>query len=67
MAHLAGALGVPTVMLSPYTRCWRWWGRDSGMPWYRNMTVFYQKQNGSWTEAIQQATRKARLMQMGLR
>ncbi len=67
VAHLAGALGVPTVMLSPYTRCWRWWGRDSGMPWYRNMTVFYQKQNGSWTEAIQQATRKARLMQMGLR
>jgi len=59
VVHLAGAIGKPTVMLSPYTRCWRWWnanneGNWSGEPWYRNMKIIPQSQDGSWDAAIEQ-------------
>lgn len=57
VAHLAGALGKPCIMLSPHTRCWRWWGEVNGIgwPWYQNMVVFSQEADGSWTRAIKQA------------
>jgi tetratricopeptide (TPR) repeat protein len=55
VAHLAGAMGKPTIMLSPYTRCWRWWGKESGWPWYPRMKIFHQKGNGSWHSAIKDA------------
>jgi Flp pilus assembly protein TadD len=67
VAHLAGALGVPCLMLSPYTKCWRWWGHKTGMPWYRGMQIFYQKQNGSWTEAVYEAIRVVRLLHLGIK
>lgn len=54
VAHLAGALGKHTIMLSPYTRCWRWWDTTSGLPWYNNMQQVHQSGNGSWDEAIGQ-------------
>jgi Flp pilus assembly protein TadD len=58
VAHLAGAMGKPTIVLSPFTRCWRWWGAEqgksdlrSGWPWYESMAVLFQSADGSWTEA----------------
>jgi hypothetical protein len=60
VAHLAGALGKPTLMLSPYTRCWRWWNKTSGWPWYERMAVFSQGQDGTWDEAIYRVTKATR-------
>ena len=60
VAHLAGALGKPCLMLSPYTRCWRWWGGAMGWPWYSRMKIFSQSQSGSWSEAAQQVVRQAK-------
>jgi tetratricopeptide (TPR) repeat protein len=54
VAHLAGAIGKPCLMLSPYTRCWRWWGRDSGWPWYERMGLYEQSRDGSWDVAMRQ-------------
>lgn len=51
VAHLAGAMGKPVLMLSPYSRCWRWWNRSSGAPWYNNLVQFHQDQDGTWTHA----------------
>lgn len=61
VAHLAGALGKPCLMLGPFSRCWRWWnaksGRaaSSGLPWYNNMTVFTQAGTGTWDYAVRLA------------
>ena len=59
VAHLAGALGKRCIMLSPYTRCWRWWGQDLGYPWYERMSVFSQSENGTWNKAVRSAIRAA--------
>lgn len=60
VAHLAGALGKTCLMLSPYSRCWRWWNKTSGWPWYERMTIFHQSQNGSWGEAMWNVTKSIR-------
>lgn len=57
VAHLAGALGKPCLMLSPYSRCWRWWGQDSGWPWYDRMFVYSQSEDGSWNKAVHNVVR----------
>lgn len=57
VAHLASAIGKPCLMLSPYTRCWRWWGKTTGWPWYRRMAIFYQSKNGTWDAAMQHITK----------
>lgn len=56
VAHLAGALGKPVVMLGPYTRCWRWWKDTSGWPWYNDMTIVKQDEDGTWDRAVKFAT-----------
>jgi hypothetical protein len=65
VAHLAGALGKPCIMLSPYTRCWRWWGlkdQGTGEPWYAHMPIFVQSPNGTWNAAVHTATREVKKM-----
>jgi hypothetical protein len=67
VAHLAGAMGKEVWMLSPYTRCWRWWdiasalepgGRgDTGWPWYSSMKIFAQWGPHSWRQTMEQVVR----------
>jgi tetratricopeptide (TPR) repeat protein len=57
VAHLAGAIGKPCLMLSPYTRCWRWWRKNLGWPWYTNMFVFSQSEDGTWTKPMRNVVR----------
>lgn len=53
VAHLAGAMGKPIWMLSPFTRCWRWWGAADGTmaPWYAGR-LFPQRAPGDWMGAL---------------
>jgi hypothetical protein len=45
-AHLAGAIGHPSVhLLVPYKSDWRWW-RSSA--WYPLMNVYRQREPGDW-------------------
>lgn len=63
VAHLAGGLGKPVMMLAPYTRCWRWWDTHrggTGAPWYRDFTIFPQSADGSWDEATKRTIRAVR-------
>ena len=57
VAHLAGATGRPTLMLSPYTRCWRWWDKATGRPWYNRMHQYHQQSDGSWQHAMNAVVR----------
>lgn len=67
VAHLAGALGKPCIMLSPYSRCWRWWGRGTGWPWYNRMKIYYQSADGTWDDAMKEAVGKALWVIRGMR
>ncbi len=53
VAHLAGALGKPTLMLGPFTRCWRWWDETTGLPWYRNFEIIQQENPWDWKMPMQ--------------
>lgn len=47
-AHMAGALGKPTLLLVNYTPCWRWMTGRSDTPWYKKTRLFRQQKPGEW-------------------
>lgn len=50
VAHLSGALGIPTWILIPYIPCWRWFTERTDSPWYDSVKLFRQKEPGNWNE-----------------
>lgn len=52
--HLAGALGVPGIVLIPSRTIWIW--SMESMPWYSTATLFKQKDGESWKETIKRLT-----------
>jgi Flp pilus assembly protein TadD len=56
VAHLAGALGVPTWIAMPLASDWRWLIEREDTPWYPTMRLFRQKKLGGWTEVIERIT-----------
>jgi len=52
VAHLAGALGKPVLLLLPYAPDWRWLLDRSDSPWYPTMQIFRQKKAGNWGEVV---------------
>jgi hypothetical protein len=54
VAHLAGALAKPTIVLLPFAADFRWLcGRDDS-PWYPTARLFRQSQFGRWENVIEQ-------------
>ncbi len=52
VAHLAGALGKPVLVLLPYAADWRWLRDRTDSPWYPTMRLFRQTERGSWAEPL---------------
>jgi hypothetical protein len=48
VAHLAGALGLPTWMLLQHVPDWRWLMEREDTPWYPTMRLFRQPKRGDW-------------------
>jgi hypothetical protein len=48
VAHVAGALGVPTWVALPFVPDWRWMLNRSDNPWYPAMRLFRQSVAGDW-------------------
>ena len=57
LAHLAGAIGVPTWTMLCHTPDWRWGIETTHAPWYPEMKVYRQPAFGDWGSVIQQVER----------
>ncbi len=55
VAHLAGALGKPVLLLDRYDACWRWLAGRQDSPWYPRMRILRQDVPGDWTPVIERA------------
>ena len=53
-AHLAGAMGRPTLILVPKPCDWRWMLEREDTPWYPTATLLRQTVNGDWTGPLAQ-------------
>lgn len=57
IAHLAGAMGVPTVILLPFTPDWRWGLGVAGTPWYPAARLIRQRAPRDWASVVDALTR----------
>ncbi|HKN72988.1 MAG TPA: tetratricopeptide repeat-containing glycosyltransferase family protein [Terriglobales bacterium] len=55
-AHLAGALGVSTMVLLPFAADWRWLQTREDSPWYPSLRLFRQPRRGDWQSVMQRLT-----------
>ncbi|MHA1539764.1 MAG: tetratricopeptide repeat protein [Alphaproteobacteria bacterium] len=51
-AHLAGALGIPALVLLPHVPLWHWFLGREGSPWYPSLTFFRQYKKGDWEPVL---------------
>lgn len=53
VAHLAGALGKPLILLLPRHGDYRWQDRGETTPWYPQATLLRQERDGDWRPALE--------------
>lgn len=53
IVHLAGALGVPAWVLTPYCPEWRYGLSGDTMPWYPSVRMFRQTAPGHWDSVLE--------------
>jgi ADP-heptose:LPS heptosyltransferase len=63
VAHLAGALGVPTLLLLPFNADWRWLTGRKDSPWYASIQLLRQATRADWTGAFAQLHSALRAME----
>ncbi len=58
-AHVAGALGVPTICMLPLSldhgRRWYWLADGNRTPWYPSLRLIKQTEPGQWLDVIRDA------------
>lgn len=53
IAHMSGALGVPTWILLARNPDWRWLGKGDKSAWYDSARLFRQDSNSHWGSVIE--------------
>jgi hypothetical protein len=53
ITHLAGACGLPAVLLLKWTPDWRWGLQGERSFWYPNHRLFRQRDNETWPQTVQ--------------
>ncbi|QLI81659.1 tetratricopeptide repeat protein [Chitinibacter fontanus] len=61
--HLAGALGIPCLLLSRIDADWRWQGLRHDSPWYTSLQIARQTSFNEWQQPIAQAIGWLKLQQ----
>jgi tetratricopeptide (TPR) repeat protein len=61
VAHLAGALAVPTWLAISTHHDWRWLRGREDSPWYPTMRLFRQRAYGEWSEVFARISSELRL------
>ena len=51
-AHIAGALGLKSFVMLPFTPDWRWMLNRTDSPWYPRMTLFRQDKTRDWSQVM---------------
>lgn len=59
VAHLAGALGVRTLMLLPAVPDWRWGLEGEGSGWYPSLRLLRQERAGQWEGVVRRLVTEA--------
>lgn len=57
-AHLAGSLGVPTLLLQRYNAEWRWQSGEGATPWYSSVTQIRQGTPMVWGDVLDEVTKR---------
>ncbi|MCC7168395.1 MAG: hypothetical protein IT565_12590 [Rhodospirillales bacterium] len=65
IAHLAGALGVPTYVLLLYHSDWRWGAAGTATPWYPSLKLFRQARFDDWQAPLLDVARDLRRVAEG--
>lgn len=52
IAHLAGAMGLPTYILLPFTPDWRWGLTADTTPWYPSARLIRQRRPRDWASVV---------------
>jgi tetratricopeptide (TPR) repeat protein len=65
VAHLAGALGKPVILLLPYAADFRWLRQRCDSPWYPSAKLLRQPAFGDWDSAIARAASELRDFALG--
>ncbi len=52
LAHLAGAVAVPSWIALGYVPDWRWMLERADSPWYPTVRLFRQKEIGNWQDVF---------------
>ncbi len=55
VAHLAGGLGIPTLLLSRLDGCWRWLDHGERTAWYPSMRIYRQVEPFDWSAPMAEA------------
>jgi tetratricopeptide (TPR) repeat protein len=52
VAHFAGCLGIPTILLLDFSCDWRWGTDSSTSIWYPSITILRQRRPGDWSDVL---------------
>ncbi len=54
LTHLAGAMGIPTLLLVPFQPDFRWMLQREDSPWYPTLRIYRQPSPGDWDSVVLQ-------------
>jgi ADP-heptose:LPS heptosyltransferase len=57
LAHLAGAMGIPCIVLLPYNYNWRWHMDLTKCDWYDSVKMFRLGERETWNELIKKVAK----------
>lgn len=67
VAHLSGALGVPTIVMLAKCSDWRWGEDGERTPWYDSVTLSRQERLGDWSGVVNTVKERCNRLYSGAR